>query len=115
MLLHWEQDAHFAAAVIANSLEGALLRVSRAIRSYAFSLACSAAAPSHLRHALSSVRLLMLLHWEQDAHFAAVVIANSLEGTLLRVSLSALSCEQIYPSKLDKEVNQNCVRYQYFQ
>ena len=31
MPLHWEQDAHFAAAVIANSLEGALLRVSLAI------------------------------------------------------------------------------------
>ena len=29
----------------------------------------------------------MLLHWEQDAHFAAGVIANSLEGVLLRVSL----------------------------
>ena len=29
MLLHWGQDAHFAAEVIANSLEGALLRVSR--------------------------------------------------------------------------------------
>ncbi len=28
MLLHWEQDAHFATGVIANSLEGALLRVS---------------------------------------------------------------------------------------
>ena len=50
-------------------------------------LACSAAAPSRLRHALSSVQLLMLLHREQDAHFAAVVIANSLEGALLRVSL----------------------------
>ena len=87
MLLHWEQDAHFAAAVIANSLEGALLRVSRAIRSYAFSLACSAAAPSRLRHALSSVQLLMPLHWGQDAHFVAAMIANSLEGALLRVSL----------------------------
>ena len=43
-----------------------------------FMLACSAAAPSRLRHALSSVRLLMLLHWKQDAHFAVVVIANSL-------------------------------------
>ena len=29
----------------------------------------------------------MLLHWGQDAHFTAVVIANSLEGALLRVSL----------------------------
>ena len=115
MPLHWEQDAHFAAAVIANSLEGALLRVSLSIRSYAFSLACSAAAPSRLKHALSLVQLLMPLHWEQDAHFAAVVIANSLEGTLLRVSLAIRSCEQIYPSKLDKEVNQNWVRYQYFQ
>ena len=115
MPLHWEQDAHFAAAVIANSLEGALLRVSLAIRSYAFSLACSAAAPSRLKHALSLVQLLMPLHWGQDAHFAAEVIANSLEGTLLRVSLSALSCEQIYPSKMVKEVNQSWVRYQYFQ
>ena len=53
-------------------------------------LACSAEAPSRLRHALSSVRLLMPLHWEQDAHFAAVVIANSLEGALLRVSLGKL-------------------------
>ena len=52
------------------------------------SLACSAAAPSRLRHALSSVRLLKPLHREQDAHFTAVVIANSLEGALLRVSLS---------------------------
>ena len=50
-------------------------------------LACSAAAPSRLRHALSSVRHLMPLHWGQDAHFTAVVIANSLEGALLRVSL----------------------------
>jgi len=32
----------------------------------------------------------MPLHWEQDAHFAAVVIANSLEGALLRVSLCML-------------------------
>ena len=32
----------------------------------------------------------MPLHWEQDAHFAAVVIANSLEGALLRVSLGML-------------------------
>ena len=32
----------------------------------------------------------MLLHWGQDAHFAAVVIANSLEGALLRVSLGKL-------------------------
>ena len=52
-----------------------------------FPLACSAAAPSRLRHALSSVRLLRPLHWGQDAHFAAEVIANSLEGALLRVSL----------------------------
>ena len=51
------------------------------------SLACSAAAPSRLKHVLSSVQLLMRLHWEQDAHFAAGVIANSLEGALLRVSL----------------------------
>ena len=29
MLLHWGQDAHFAVVVIANSLKGALLRVSR--------------------------------------------------------------------------------------
>ena len=114
MPLHWEQDAHFAAAVIANSLEGALLRVSLR-HLLGRSLACSAAAPSRLRHALCSVPFLMLLHWEQDAHFAAAVIANSLEGALLRVSLSALSCEQIYPSKMVKEVNQSWVRYQYFQ
>ena len=55
-----------------------------------FPLACFAAAPSRLRHALSSVRLLMLLHWKQDAHFAVVVIANSLEGALLRVSRGKL-------------------------
>ena len=36
----------------------------------------------------------MLLHWGQDAHFAAVVIANSLEGALLRVSLK---CRQSPP------------------
>ena len=53
-----------------------------------YPLACSAAAPSRLRHALSSARHLILLHWGQDAHFAAVVIANSLEGALLRGSLS---------------------------
>ena len=137
MLLHWEQDAHFAAAVIANSLEGTLLRVSLSPTGSAdprdcersellseggvspggrqVSLACSAAAPSRLRHALSSARLMMLLHWEQDAHFAAAVIANSLEGTLLRVSLAVCSSEQIHPSKMVKDVNQSCVRYQVFQ
>ena len=36
MLLHWEQDAHLAAAVIANSLEGALLRVSLAFAAMLF-------------------------------------------------------------------------------
>ena len=41
MLLHWGQDAHFAAVVIANSLEGALLHVSRGVRNIAFPLACS--------------------------------------------------------------------------
>ena len=87
MPLHWGQDAHFAAGVIANSLEGTLLRVSLSVRSTAFPLACSAAAPSRLRHALSSAQHLMPLHREQDAHFTAVVIANSLEGALLRVSL----------------------------
>ncbi len=31
------------------------------------------------------------MRWEQDAHFTAVVIANSLEGALLRVSLKCVS------------------------
>ena len=60
-------------------------------RARSLTLACFAAAPSRLRHALSSVQLLMPLHWRQDAHFAAVVIANSLDGALLRVSLGKLS------------------------
>ncbi len=59
----------------------------REISSALFPLACSAAAPSRLRHALSSVRLLSLVRCDTGAHFAAVVIANSLEGALLRVSL----------------------------
>ena len=50
-------------------------------------LACSAEAPSRLKHALSSAQHLSLLHCDAGVHFAAGVIANSLEGALLRVSL----------------------------
>ena len=73
--------------IFAFFLEALVKPAGTADPSRKFPLACSAAAPSRLRHALSSVRLLSLVRCDTGAHFAAVVIANSLEGALLRVSL----------------------------